>query len=123
VGSADPSLPALSLPLYLLVNSNTASAAEVFTAALRENEGGRGGAVSVVGEQTFGKGLIQTLLPLEALASEDEQAGVSGVAVTVARYETPLRHDINKVGISVDIPVSCDDKSEGSIQKCLANFL
>ena len=82
--SADPLLPDLSTPMFVLVNGNTASAAEVLAAALREN-----GRAKLVGEQTFGKGVIQTL----------EQVGSTGagVAVTIAKYETPSHNDINMV--------------------------
>jgi carboxyl-terminal processing protease len=85
----------IETPLVVFVDSNTASAAEVFTAALQEN-----GRATVVGEQTFGKGVVQTIKPL----SNDN----GGVAVTVARYETPQHHDINKRGVSVDIKSSVD---------------
>ena len=82
--STDPLLPDLKTPMYVLVNGNTASAAEVLAAALQEN-----GRAKLVGEQTFGKGVIQTL----------EQVGNTGagVAVTIAKYETPNHNDINKV--------------------------
>jgi len=85
-------------PLVVFVNGNTASASEVMTAALKEN-----GRAIIAGEKTFGKGIIQTIKPL----SND----YGGVAVTVARYETPKRNDINKQGISVDIQTSteCDN--------------
>lgn len=81
---------ALDDPLVIYVNGNTASASEVFTAAMKENN-----RATVVGSQTFGKGIVQTIRPL----SNDN----GGVAITVARYETPLHHDINKQGIPVDI--------------------
>jgi carboxyl-terminal processing protease len=83
-------------PIVLLVDSKTASAAEVFTAALKEN-----GRATVAGEQTFGKGIVQTIRPLA-----DNNGGI---AITVARYETPQHHDINKQGIPVDTvtPVDC----------------
>jgi Periplasmic protease len=66
--------PELDTPLVVVVNGNTASAAEVMTAALKENQ-----RATIVGEQTFGKGIIQTI----------RQLGYDngGVAVTVARYE------------------------------------
>ncbi|CAM9723203.1 unnamed protein product [Scytosiphon promiscuus] len=80
-------------PLTLLVDKGTASAAEVFAAAVREND-----RAILVGERTFGKGVIQTVEPL---------TNGGGVAVTVARYETPLHHNINKVGIPVDKEIEC----------------
>ena len=51
----------------------------------------------MVGETTFGKGLIQTIVEL---------SDGSGVAVTVARYQTPEGTDINKKGIQPDIVIS-----------------
>lgn len=59
--------------------------------ALQDN-----GRAKVVGEKTFGKGLIQTIVEL---------SDGSGVAVTVARYQTPLGTDINKKGIQPDISI------------------
>ncbi len=87
-------------PIAVVVNGNTASAAEVMTAALKEN-----GRATVVGQQTFGKGIIQTIRQL----SNDN----GGLAVTVARYETPLHNDINKQGIPVDISVECTSEDAG----------
>lgn len=76
-------------PLAVLVNESTASASEVLAGALKDNN-----RASIVGERTFGKGLIQTLLPL---------SDGSAVTITVAKYQTPGGTDINKVGISPDI--------------------
>ena len=72
-------------PLVVLVNRGTASASEILAGALQEND-----RATLVGETTFGKGLIQSLFQL---------LDGSGMAVTVAKYETPLHHDINKEGI------------------------
>lgn len=77
--------------LVLLVNSGTASASEILSGALQDNH-----RATLVGEQTFGKGLIQSLFNL---------SDGSGLAVTVAHYETPAHHDINKLGITPDIEV------------------
>ena len=76
------------LPLVVLVNKGTASASEILSGALQDN-----GRAQLVGEQTFGKGLIQSLFRL---------SDGSGLAVTVARYETPAHRDINKQGIAPD---------------------
>jgi carboxyl-terminal processing protease len=79
-------------PLVVLVNQGTASASEILAGALQDN--GRG---LIVGEKTFGKGLIQSLFDL---------SDGSGIAVTVAKYETPSHTDINKLGIQPDQVVS-----------------
>ncbi|KAM3091091.1 carboxyl-terminal processing protease CtpA [Phormidesmis sp. 146-35] len=75
-------------PLVVLVNQGTASASEILAGALKDN-----GRAVILGEKTFGKGLIQSLFDL---------SDGSGLAVTVAKYETPSHTDINKVGISPD---------------------
>mmetsp|Transcript_11583 Transcript_11583/g.20857 ORF Transcript_11583/g.20857 Transcript_11583/m.20857 type:complete len:492 (-) Transcript_11583:188-1663(-) len=97
----------LSSQLVLLVDRNTASAAEVMTAALKENKRS-----TVVGEQTFGKGIVQTIRQFEGGEN-------GGVAVTIARYETPEHHDINKQGIPVDVETNVDCGKEDALT-CLS---
>jgi carboxyl-terminal processing protease len=75
-------------PLVILVNQGTASASEILAGALQDN-----GRAQLVGETTFGKGLIQSLFEL---------SDGSGLAVTIAKYETPNHRDINKLGIKPD---------------------
>lgn len=75
-------------PLAVLVNQGTASASEILAGALQDN-----GRAQLVGEKTFGKGLIQSLFDL---------SDGSGLAVTVAKYETPNHRDIHKLGIVPD---------------------
>lgn len=75
-------------PLVVLVNKGTASASEILAGALQDN-----GRAQLVGETTFGKGLIQSLFDLPNGA---------GLAVTIAKYETPNHRDINKLGITPD---------------------
>ncbi|CAL8471979.1 g11521 [Coccomyxa elongata] len=91
---ADGSALDATSPLSVLVNRGTASASEVLAGALKDNHRAR-----IVGERTFGKGLIQTIVEL---------SDGSGVAVTVARYQTPAGTDINKVGIQPDVPLGPD---------------
>ena len=79
-------------PLVVLVNQGTASASEILAGALQDN-----GRALLVGEKTFGKGLIQSLFELPDGA---------GLAVTVAKYETPNHTDINKLGIMPDDVIS-----------------
>ena len=107
ITSADPHLPDLKTKLYVLVNSNTASAAEVLAGCFKDQ--GRG---ALVGEQTFGKGVIQNLQQL--------QDG-SGVAITIQRYETPNHNNINKVGIPVDKEI--DFEKGSSAKECAEKFI
>jgi carboxyl-terminal processing protease len=65
----------MTVPLVILVNNNSASAAEIVTGAVQDHDRGM-----VVGDTTFGKGLVQTVTPL----SEN-----TGLALTTARYYTP----------------------------------
>jgi len=75
-------------PLVLLVNEGTASASEILAGALQDNR-----RAQLVGNTTFGKGLIQSLFDL---------SDGSGLVVTVAKYKTPANHDINRSGIRPD---------------------
>lgn len=79
-------------PLVVLVNQGSASASEILAGALQDND-----RAQIVGETTFGKGLIQSLFELP---------DNSGIAVTVAKYETPSHRDINEAGIEPDYKVS-----------------
>ena len=89
LGSYDANGKAItSDPLVVLVNKGTASASEILAGALQDNE-----RAQLVGETTFGKGLIQSLFDLPNGA---------GLAVTIAKYETPSHRDINKLGIEPD---------------------
>ena len=92
-GSFESSGPALTDdPLVILVNQGTASASEILAGALQDNH-----RATLVGETTFGKGLIQSLFEL---------SDGSGLAVTIAKYETPSHRDINKLGIKPDVVIS-----------------
>lgn len=84
--------PIIKVPIVALVNENTASASEILTAALKEN-----GKATVVGEKTYGKGVIQELITL---------SDGSGIKITTEEYYTPNRNKINEVGITPDKEVS-----------------
>ena len=92
-GSFEAFGPALTHdPLVVLVNQGSASASEILAGALQDNDRAK-----ILGETTFGKGLIQSLFEL---------SDGSGMAVTVAKYETPKHRDIHKLGIKPDQMVS-----------------
>lgn len=88
-------------PLVVLVNQGSASASEILAGALQDNH-----RAQLVGEKTFGKGLIQSLFNL---------SDGSGLAVTIAKYETPSHHDINKLGIIPDRVVSLEPIARESV--------
>lgn len=86
------------IPMVVLVNQTTASASEILAGALKDT-----GRAKLVGQQTYGKGVVQTVSQL---------SDGSGIAVTIARYETPSHNDINKIGISPDVKSSCTSDAE-----------
>lgn len=95
IGSFNANGTALSAdPLVVLVNQGTASASEILAGALQDSH-----RAQLVGETTFGKGSIQSLYNL---------SDGSGLAVTIAKYETPNHRDINKIGIVPDHIVALD---------------
>ena len=86
-------------PLVVLVNEGTASAAEVVAGALKDNH-----RALIVGEQTFGKGSVQTVIPLP----EGE-----AIKLTTALYYTPSGHSIQAEGIMPDVVVGPLKVAEG----------
>ncbi|HTX56221.1 MAG TPA: S41 family peptidase [Candidatus Acidoferrales bacterium] len=80
------------VPLAVLVNQYTASASEITSGAIQDS-----GVGTLIGEKTFGKGVVQTIYPLP---------DGSAVKITTARYLTPHNRDINHLGIEPDIVVA-----------------
>jgi carboxyl-terminal processing protease len=85
-------------PMLTLVNGGTASASEILAGALQDAERS-----FLAGSRTFGKGLIQSLLPL---------GDGSGLAITVARYVTPRGRDIQDQGIEPDLELQAPEPRE-----------
>ncbi|MCY4105779.1 MAG: S41 family peptidase [Chloroflexi bacterium] len=92
---ADGNYAGLNIPIVILVNENSASASELFAAALQENE-----VATIIGEVTYGKGSVQT----QHLLSNG-----GGVRVTIAEWLTPQRNSIEGSGIQPDIFVEMDE--------------
>jgi carboxyl-terminal processing protease len=85
-------------PLVILVNEGSASAAEIVTGAIQDHKRG-----IIVGTKTFGKGSVQTILPLPDGA---------GLRMTTARYYTPNGRSIQATGITPDVEVPFIDSKE-----------
>ena len=85
-------------PLTVLVNENSASAAEVFSGAIKDY-----GLGTLVGTTTFGKGIVQRVFDL---------SDGSGVKLTVSKYFTPDGNDIHEKGITPDLEVTADPETE-----------
>lgn len=82
----------LDCPIAVLVNENSASASEIFAGAIKDYNYG-----TLIGTKTFGKGIVQTVFPLE-----DGDA----VKITTAKYYTPKGNYIHEVGIEPDIELT-----------------
>ncbi len=89
-------------PLVVLVDGGSASASEILSGALQDN-----GRALLVGTQTFGKGLVQSVRPV---------GNGSGLAVTIAKYYTPNGRDINQEGIPPDIEVELMEEDRESLR-------
>ncbi len=90
-----------SEPIIVLVNENSASASEIFAGAMKEL-----GRAVIVGTKTFGKGLVQKIIPLKSSKIQ------VGLKLTIQKYFTPNGTDIDKVGIMPDIEVIIPPYSE-----------
>lgn len=79
----------MDIPIAVLINENSASAAEIFAGAIKDYGYG-----TLIGTKTFGKGIVQQIIPLE---------DGSALKVTIAKYFTPKGNDIHEIGIEPDI--------------------
>ena len=107
--------PIVNVPIVVLTNGNSASASEILAAALKDN-----GKAKIVGEKTFGKGVIQELITL---------SDGSGIKITIEEYFTPNKNKINEIGIKPDEEVllpedvissyKIDRKDDTQLQKAI----
>ncbi|HUB93071.1 MAG TPA: S41 family peptidase [Verrucomicrobiae bacterium] len=94
--------PLKGMPTVVLVDAGSASASEITALALRDNH-----AATVMGEQTYGKGVVQSIIPF---------SDGSELKVTIAKWYAPDGENINHVGIKPDqiVSLSADDASSGT---------
>jgi len=92
----------IDVPMVVLVNGNSASAAEIFTADMKDY-----GIATIIGTTTFGKGIVQSVIPL---------SDGSAIKITIAKYFTPAEHDIHKVGIEPDIEIDVSDEQKRMVE-------
>jgi carboxyl-terminal processing protease len=93
-----PKRPALGVPLAVLVNRFSASASEILAGAIQDRDAGQ-----LVGETTYGKGMVQTVYPLN---------DGSALVLTTAKYFTPSGRNIDHKGIEPDVEVELSPEVE-----------
>lgn len=91
----------VDIPLVVLVNGNSASASEIFSGAMQDS-----GKAKLVGTTTFGKGIVQSVIPL---------SDGTAVKLTIAKYFTPNGNDIHKKGITPDYEVELPDGKASAV--------
>lgn len=89
----------LDLPICVLTNGSTASAAELFTSALKDYK-----KATVVGTNTYGKGTVQTIIPL---------SDGTGIGISYRLYCPPFSDNFEGVGIAPDVEVEPDESLAG----------
>ena len=95
----------VDIPLVVLANENSASAAEILVGAVKDN--GRG---TIVGTKTFGKGVVQSLIDLE---------DGTALKITIERYYTPNGHYIQDKGIEPDYNVQLGEETDTQLEKAI----
>lgn len=91
----------LDLPMAVLVNGESASASEVFSGAMKDY-----GRATIVGTTTFGKGIVQNLIPLD---------NGTAIKMTTAHYYTPSGFDLHGKGVEPDVEVELKEELKNQI--------
>jgi len=99
-----------SVPLVVLIDHNSASASEIFAAAIQENHRG-----VIVGETSYGKGTVQTLFPLQSFPA--------ALRLTTAKFYSPDGREMAGAGVTPDIKVSTESSEGGESDDVLKEAL
>ncbi|MBE6626064.1 MAG: PDZ domain-containing protein [Ruminococcaceae bacterium] len=94
----------LNMPMTVLVNGSTASAAELFTSTVRDYE-----KATIVGTTTYGKGCMQTTIPLYSNLLTGKLYDGSAVTITYRMYNPPFSDNYHGIGIVPDVVVELDE--------------
>lgn len=93
------------MKVVVLVNENSASATEIFAAAMQDNS-----LATIVGTKTFGKGVMQEVQPLKIGGA---------LKITIEEFKTPKGNKIHQVGITPDIEIENSEKEDTQLQKAI----
>lgn len=91
----------LDIPMVVLVNGNSASASEIFAGAMKDT-----GKAELVGTTTFGKGIVQSVMPL---------SDGTAIKITIAKYFTPAGTDIHELGVEPDYVVELPNYATSAV--------
>ncbi len=95
----------LDIPLVILMNGYSASSSEIIAGALQDY-----GIATVVGDQSFGKGVVQSVIALDPYDDNTD-----GMQLTSAQYYTPNGNSLNKVGITPDVKIALPEDQVNQI--------
>lgn len=112
--------PVTDMPLIVLINKSSASASEIFAGAIKDHH--RGVVLGIKGQNSFGKGSVQTIEELTHSFEKDENGNYRPAAIrlTTAKYYTPSGVSIDKKGVVPDIAVELPkDNEENLVRKGL----
>ena len=94
-----------NVPIVILTNESSASAAEIFAAAMQDNK-----IATLIGAKTFGKGVMQEIRPL---------AIGGALKITIEEFKTPNGEKIHEIGITPDIEVKNDGEEDAQLQTAI----
>lgn len=101
----------LEMPIVVMINENSASASEIFAAAMQDYE-----AATIVGTTSFGKGIVQSIYPVSWVADQLGYKGFeddgSAVKVTISYYYSPNGRCIHGTGVTPDMEVELEEGLE-----------